>query len=609
MIDVECHQCQTHLRLGDEWAGKKGRCPRCHAVLDLPAVQVIEAEEVLPLPDDWSEATTVTQRAVGAPEPSPAQADRETVADHAKQTASGRHKASAPAAPPASKGPAPAARPDSAAPPAASAPARPIPVAPPAKPSPLSIDLGGLPPAPPRPSGPSKGLLSAPFVFPKDWKTFRRQPYFWPVAGLSGAAALLILAILVTSMAKGPKARSHGPVAETSQAEQEDDSGKSGRAETPSQPSSFVAEEEVPPPPPPSDPRPAVAQALPRPTLPARSERTTPRTSSSEAAAPRQGGGLVGVGREYDDLHCQRIQFTYGIRIPSAATIIEVDGLRLPIESPGKLGESVSPMLLLPRGVHAVRFRATESPVEVTVKSDFRTEYDAMRKFFRVGDALLDSELLGRGARAMDVHGAPFLLNFTGGGQAEQEKHDVAERQFRRALCVNPTFSPAHLNLAECLLRRKARAEAVREIEFADIFNVGNVYGIAGATARLRQKLKIPMEQRGPIDVSALSYISQEKLSEEDERLVALMDGISKYAVKSEERGKILNNLAVHFADTNRPETALHWFRNALAVVKASGGERFSVARQIFSHMSDVCQQAGFAEAEQYRKMQNLVTP
>ena len=91
--------------------------------------------------------------------------------------------------------------------------------------------------------------------------------------------------------------------------------------------------------------------------------------------------------------------------------------------------------------------------------------------------------------------------------------------------------------------------------------------------------------------------------------MTALLQGISKYAVRDAQRGKILNNLAVHFADTGRPELALHHFRNALAVVKYAGPERYVLARQIFSNMSDACRKAGFAEAKEYQQMRHMVSP
>jgi tetratricopeptide (TPR) repeat protein len=318
---------------------------------------------------------------------------------------------------------------------------------------------------------------------------------------------------------------------------------------------------------------------------------------------------LVGISRQYDDLDCQRIQGRHGVRIPGAATIIEVNGLRLPIANPSGLAAAPAPILLLPRGTHAVRFRPSELPLEIAIDDDFVAQYGTMRTFFSVGGSIRGDELTSRGARAMDVHGAPFLLNFMGAADATQGRWAVAERKFRRALVVNPTFGPAHLNLAECLFRRNEMAEAARECALAEAFNVHDVFGLAAAITRFRRKLGEPIGRPTTADVRVESYVSTEPISEDDHRLTALLEGVSKYAIRDEERGKILNNLAVHFADTDRPQLALHHFRGALAVVKVAGPERFELAAQIFSNMSRVCRRAGFEEAAEYERMRHLVSP
>jgi hypothetical protein len=168
-------------------------------------------------------------------------------------------------------------------------------------------------------------------------------------------------------------------------------------------------------------------------------------------------------------------------------------------------------------------------------------------------------------------------------------------------------FSPAHLNLAECLFQDGARDEAAREVDLADVFNVGNVFGLAGAIAQTRRRLGMPSEGRDTIDAAELIYVSREKPSEEDLRMVALLEALSKYAVRDEERAKVLNNLAVHFAQSDRPELALHYFHNSLEVTQHAGEGRHQLARQIFSHIRAVCRKAGFDEETEYQQMELVV--
>jgi len=313
------------------------------------------------------------------------------------------------------------------------------------------------------------------------------------------------------------------------------------------------------------------------------------------------------MSRQYDDFQCKRIQAQHGIRIPPAAAIVEVDGLRLRIDHPSRLAESPAPVLFLPRGAHAVCFRSNEMPIPLTIQGDFVAVYGTMRGFFGIPGAVRAAEIFRRSAWAMDVHGAPFLLNFSGAQYALEKKPKAAQRKFRRALGINPMFSPAHLNLAECLLEEGARDEAAREVELADIFNVGNVFGLSEAIAGMRRRLGMSLDSREVVDLSDLSYLTREKQTAEDLRMVAILEGMSKYAVRDEERAKILNNLAVHFADSDRPELALHYFHNALEVTLHAGEGRHQLARQIFSHMQNVCRKAGFDEQSEYQQLELMV--
>lgn len=334
----------------------------------------------------------------------------------------------------------------------------------------------------------------------------------------------------------------------------------------------------------------------------------TDRKASGDDGEFSLGGGeqVTGTSRQYDNFQCMRIQAQHGVRIPLGAAIVEVDGLRLRVANPSRLAQSPAPILFLPRGSHAVCFRSNEQAVAAAVEGDFTAAYQRMRAFFGIPDAIRSREIFQRAAWAMDIHRAPFLLNFSGAQYAAEKKWKAAQRKFRRALAVNPMFSPAHLNLAECLVQEGARDEAAREVELADVFNVGNVFGLAEAIVQARRRLGLPLESRDTIDAADLVYVSRKKQSEEDARMVALLEAASKYAVRDEERAKVLNNLAVHFAQSD-PELALHYFQNALEVTQRAGEGRHQLARQIFSHIRSVCRKAGFDEESEYRQMELMV--
>ena len=123
-----------------------------------------------------------------------------------------------------------------------------------------------------------------------------------------------------------------------------------------------------------------------------------------------------------------RIQAQHSIRVPSAAAVLEVDGQRLPLANLAVLAECPAPYLYLPRGTHAVKFRRNETPVSVTIQSDLSQIYHEMRAFFDAGGNVREVELISRGAKAMDVHSAPFLLNLMGGVHLNKQQPEAAQR-------------------------------------------------------------------------------------------------------------------------------------------------------------------------------------
>lgn len=329
------------------------------------------------------------------------------------------------------------------------------------------------------------------------------------------------------------------------------------------------------------------------------------RQPSRKRNRPR---GLAGVSHEYDDLHCQRIQAQHGVHVPPGADIVEIDGQRLAVENVAALAESRAPYVFLPRGEHAVRFRTNESLVEVHVEGHLGDEYRAMRAWFGFPTSPRLQDLLQRSAWAFDVHATPFLLHLMGNVHVRQGDLAAAERKFRRALRINAAFAPAHLNLAYCMLQRSERQEAVREVLLAEAFNVGNVFGLSRQIAECKRACGLNVEE-ATVRLEPRAYMGREPMDVVDERMVALVEGLAKYAVDDLERGKILNNLAVHFADSGKPELALDHFRNALAFLKFAGPDRFEVARQVFANMREACRTAGFAEAAEYDQMLELVLP
>jgi tetratricopeptide (TPR) repeat protein len=596
MLNVNC-ACGTQLSLPDEWAGRKGKCPACGEVLAIPApsppAESLPAATARPIPPPGAGSTVTEKMAPAAP-------TRNEPAVRPESSASTRP-------------PAPGAKPSSAATRAAQK-------ATPADARQAAIQTAVVQ----KPEKQSSAAPAASAAIPSPARRAASEPverHGWIASLLArpksarqigaGVAVLVAVgaAIAVSGFLSGDR-EPEGSVA--SAPDSSSDTRDQSRAPTEnSAPAPTAVRSSRPPvvesanPPLSPIPAPAPAPAVNSPNSSDPGELTRP----VPVRPPRSSGGLTAASREYDDPHCQQIQMQHAVRIPPSAKVLEVDGLRLPIANVEELAASPAPYLFLPRGEHAVRFRLNESPLPVTIRGDLAGVYQEMRQFFAVEGKVREYELASRGAKAMDVHAAPFLLNFMGASHQAGGRWEAAERKFRRALRVNPLFSPAHLNLAWCLHRRGARQEAAAEVELADATNVGNSFGLAGAISELRRQYGLTPARGDGESLTVASYLGTQSLSEEDRRLTALMQGIAKYAVSDSERGKILNNLAVHFADTGQTDLALDHFRASLGVLRLAGPERFALAGQVLSHMSAACRKAGYEEADEYDTMKNLVRP
>jgi tetratricopeptide (TPR) repeat protein len=560
MIEVDC-ACGARLQLGDEWGGKRGKCPACQAVLDIPLAQPAPSESA------WQ---------------SPPEA-------------------------PAPFAPAPFAQ----------TPIAPAPFAPAAVTAASSSPALAAPPARPAFAAP------APAAEPKQAASFLSQPLLMAIVGIAAVSLVLLVGIVVAFSSRGSggdvaNAEPQERLATTAPPPPPAQSSTSPAANVPPTPRTTPS---TPPPIPPVPPAPASEVATTTSTTtPASPPDPAPASSSSDdsqgseltakttrPAAKRPPRGLSGVSNRYNDGECCLIQDTFGFRISPAATIIEVNGEVLPVGNVADFQKAPAPLLLLPAGEHLVRLRPGDGAIAVKQDKHFAQVHAEMRQFFQRGGAFQEGELFSRGAQAMDVHGAPFLLNLMGAAYASKDAWDAAERKFRRALRVNPSYSPAHLNLAFCLHRAGKTDEAKRECLLADAFNIGNVYGLTPAIVKLKRELQLAVDHRETVELSVASYVSLEPRTVEDERLEALLLGIEKYATREEEQGKIRNNLAIHFADSRRPELALEHFRGALQSLREAGPDRFKLARQVFSNMHSLCEQSRFPEAAEYAMMRDTV--
>ncbi len=566
MIPLQC-TCGVKLNLPDQLAGKQGPCPNCGAMLNIPASASPTVPSSSPPPAAAAPEPAPSKPTIASTETSPAAAKNTT----AKNTTAKNATAKNATAKNATAKNATASTQSMVAPAGLASPL--------AKPAPSSRGAWRLPVEEQQPNEPPP--LSQPPPLGAKPQVWSRNSMLMVAVG---SVAVVVVLVLILSLFSGGGDDTESPVVQGGGDPRE----ASTNPNPPAVPISAnkndgpqrLGASEVstsPPTEPPSPPPPNTSVQTPRVQINPDVKPVLPAPKRETANGPRS---LSGASQQFDDGRCRIIQSSHGVRIPPAATIIEVDGLLLPVTNLSELQASPAPVLLLPRRAHVVRFNRSDRLIEVKIARDFVDTYDEMRSYFGVPGKVQTQLLVMRGARAMDVHGAPFLLNFLGADYIHRNQWEAAERKYRRALRVNPTFSPAHLNLAHCLAHRKANAEAIREIQLAEAFNVGDVYGISTGIFALKVQLEVASvdnEDQRPVEFFSDVYVSLEPLSEEDRRIVAFMQAASRYATRDEARAKILNNLAVHFAESGRPTLALEYFRGALKALKVSGPDRFAL--------------------------------
>ena len=97
MIHFNCPKCSGKVRVPEKYAGKKGRCPNCKVVIDIPTAKEAPADEAVELSERKSSADTATVRAAAATEDQAV-----TEADSLKQLAAAAQAVQRPEQPPPS---------------------------------------------------------------------------------------------------------------------------------------------------------------------------------------------------------------------------------------------------------------------------------------------------------------------------------------------------------------------------------------------------------------------------------------------------------------------------------------------------------------------------
>ena len=297
----------------------------------------------------------------------------------------------------------------------------------------------------------------------------------------------------------------------------------------------------------------------------------------------------------------------FGITIPAAAQMIELDGIRLPVGDLTEWSRRVPLPLVLPRGIHRVRFRAGGPARLVAPRRWFWDVYrEAMAKAQQDGKWSFEL-LIQFSQHDLDRFTDPLVPHFWGNFFWQEGDRAAAARHYRWALHIVPTFAPSYFNLAQFELERGNQAEAVGYLRLADLWNAQNAYGLNIASAALWSKLPVEQTNSGPVRLIPIDTI----LAQQDRDMVATLRSAAAFATRATEHVKILNNLGAYFEHIGRPELALEHYRAAVVALEAPqlDADQRRVLRAVFQNMARVCRNADMAESIRYERLQAMLEP
>jgi tetratricopeptide (TPR) repeat protein len=298
----------------------------------------------------------------------------------------------------------------------------------------------------------------------------------------------------------------------------------------------------------------------------------------------------------------------FGVAIPPGASIVEVDGVALPVRNPSELAGQAGVPLVLPYGKHVVRFAKTNPPRVIEPKRWFLDAYrEAATQVHENGRWSFD-RLLELSRRSLDRFTEPLVPHLWGNFYWQEDQHDAAVRHYAWALEIAPTFAPSYFNLAQLSHERGDDDAARRYLRLADLWNAQNAYGLSNALNGLRTSLGSG-EESADEDQPDWFVADHGSLTSRDQDMIAVLRSAAEFAPRPTERAKILNNLGAYFEHIGKPELALESYRTAASVLGAAKleNEERRVIQGILENLARVCRKADMPEYRRYERLQAMV--
>jgi len=291
------------------------------------------------------------------------------------------------------------------------------------------------------------------------------------------------------------------------------------------------------------------------------------------------------------------------ISIPAGSTL-RIDGVaqadlaKLAFQAGDPIGSLSIP---LPPGTHAVGLHEAGSS-QLQSSSGFLDYYTKQRARYRRDGELDLGKLIQAAVATRGFFPEPIVPHLFGNYYFEQGELEAAERFWNLAIQTNPTFAPAHLNLAYAAHQRGDSQVASHQWKLATAFNVQDAFGIGDHASSLAESLTLDGTQ-SPFD--GQDYWSSRKLSARDLDVIHVLLAMRDQFRSSSERAACLNNIGVYLAqEVGQHDAAMFFFHQArreLAQYPDSAATQTN--RKVMDNMVNAAQAGEFVETDVYRRL------
>lgn len=263
--------------------------------------------------------------------------------------------------------------------------------------------------------------------------------------------------------------------------------------------------------------------------------------------------------------------------------------------------------LILPAGEHVWQI-GEAGPVQTRVVTRTFAHFYLEEKALAQKDGRYNFDRLAE--RTKPIAAAfrePVLPHLWGNYFWQENEPEAAIRFWKQAARIEPSFAPAHLNLAFAHAEQKNDSAALKALALADHCNPLDAYGIAAHIQSLQERLGIWKALDTAPFWSPLEYQPTAKvLTGEPKQVVQTLRTISQYATQPVDRIKALNNAGVYLTHRSQPEQALEPLAQALDIMVREGllSREPALLKTLFGNLERAAKDAGLAEHRLYGWLQ-----